>query len=168
MERYARWPELRTAFSIETEPLGTGGAVRNALQQIATEHFCVLNGDSYCDVALSDILQDHLAHRAAATLTAAPPRGRNDAGALRLDAKKRVVSFQEKVAGADTSEHYINAGVYVFERRAFDGAPPGRISLEYDLIPRWVASGECYGFVTDAEVFDIGTPDRYARAQEQL
>jgi NDP-sugar pyrophosphorylase family protein len=168
MERYARWPGLQTAFSIESVPLGTGGAVRNALQQIATEHFYVLNGDSYCDVALSDLLRDHLAHRAAATLTAAPARGRNDAGTLRLDSEKRVLSFQEKGPEADASEQFINAGVYVFERRAFDGIPLGRVSLEYDLIPRWVASGECYGYVTAGEVFDIGTPERYARAQERL
>lgn len=167
MERYARWPGMLTSFSVEAEPLGTGGAIRNALQQIATERFYVLNGDSYCDVALSDLLRHHLAHRALATLTAAPLKGRSDAGALLLDSGERVVSFQEK-SGTHAGEHFINAGIYLFERRAFDGVPQGRASLEFDLIPRWVASGECYGFLTSAEVLDIGTPDRYARAQERL
>lgn len=168
MERYARWPRMLTTFSVETEPLGTGGAIRNALQQIAAERFYVLNGDSYCDVALPDLLRHHLAHSAIATLTAAPLRGRNDAGALQLDSEERVLSFQEKAPETDPSKYFISAGVYVFERRAFDGVPAGRVSLEYNLIPRWVASGECYGFVTSAEVLDIGTPERYARAQERL
>jgi NDP-sugar pyrophosphorylase family protein len=62
----------------------------------------------------------------------------------------------------------MNAGVYVLERSTFESVAPGASSLEYDLIPRWVAGGRCYGFVTSAEVVDIGTPDRYARAQNSL
>jgi NDP-sugar pyrophosphorylase family protein len=167
-ERYAHWPEMQTVFSIETEPLGTAGAVRGALQQVATERFYVLNGDSFCDVALPEMLRHHIAHRAVATLTAAPLEGRIDAGALRLDSAGRVVSFREKALEADTRASYMNAGVYLLERSAFDGVAPGQASLEYELIPRWIANGSCYGFVTTAEVVDIGTPDRYARAQERL
>jgi len=167
MERYARWPALQTAFSVEADPLGTGGALKHALSKVTSDRFFVLNGDSFCDVALQALLQHHLRHDALATLTVAPPAGREDIGSVMLGAESRVISFREKAAQGEGG-YLMNAGVYVFECSAFDEVPDSRSSLEQELIPRWVERGRCFGFETKAEVIDIGTPERYARAQERL
>jgi len=166
--RYSSWPGVQVAFSIEAEPLGTGGAVLEALSTVGTNRFYVLNGDSYCNLRLADLLQFHVSRDSSCTLSVAPLRDRGDIGQVQLDGNGRVTSFQEKTPQAPLERGFMNAGVYVFERSAFDRVAPGRSSLEYDLIPRWVAGGRCYGFVTSADVIDIGTPDRYASAQRRL
>ncbi len=168
MARYQRWPGIQTAFSVETEPLGTGGAVKRALSVVSTERFYVLNGDSFCDIELASLLQCHLDHDALATFAVARLSGRDDVGQVQLDSSGKVTSFLEKMPAQDTRGAFMNAGIYVLERSAFDGVQEMRLSLEHELIPRWVGRGRCYGFVTAAEVVDIGTPDRYARAQERL
>lgn len=168
MARYARWPGVQTSFAVEQEPLGTGGAVNHALPLVSSDRFYVLNGDSYCDIELAPLLRFHLDRGALATLVAAHLPGREDIGQVRLDAAGKVTSFLEKVPRQDARRAFMNAGIYVLERAAFDGVPEARLSLENELLPGWVSQGRCYGFVTTAEVVDIGTPDRYARAQKRL
>lgn len=168
IERYSNWPGIQTSFSVETEPLGTGGAVKRALSIVSTERFYVLNGDSFCDVNLVSLLQFHLKHGAQATLTVSRLTDRGDVGQVRLDASGKVMSFAEKSSVQQPENALMNAGIYILERSAFDDVREVRLSLEHELIPRWTAGGRCYGYVTAAEVVDIGTPDRYARAQDRL
>jgi NDP-sugar pyrophosphorylase family protein len=168
IERYSNWPGIRTSFSVETEPLGTGGAVKHALAVVATERFYVLNGDSFCDIDLASLLRFHLEHNALATLAVARLADRDDVGQVQLDAACRVTSFAEKSFVPAATDIYMNAGTYVLERSAFEGIQETRLSLEHELIPRWVRGGVCYGYVTAADMVDIGTPERYARAQHSL
>lgn len=167
MKRYASWPSLQTAFSVEADPLGTGGALKHALDQVTSDRLFVLNGDSFCNVDLQALLQHHLQHVALATLSVASPAGRADIGSVKLGADSRVVSFREKAAQREGG-YLMNAGVYAIERSAFEEVLEGRCSLEQDLIPRWVKLGRCFALETKEEVIDIGTPERYARAQERL
>ena len=37
-------------------------------------------------------------------------------------------------------------------------------SLEYELFPK-VINNRCYGFLTESELIDIGTPERYEKAK---
>lgn len=169
IERYAQWPGLETAFSIETEPLGTGGALRHAMPQVRAEHFYVLNGDSFCNIDLAELENIHLLHTALVTIAVTSCVDRDDVGLVELDAEGRVTSFMEKTP-RESHPHkpYVNSGIYVFERRIFTDIQPGRWSLEHDLIPRWIRGGRCWAYTTAAQVVDIGTPDRYARAQDLL
>lgn len=168
IQRYTQWPGVRTAFSVEDEPLGTGGAVKHALSAVSTESFLVLNGDSFCDIDLHSLLEFHRQNHALATLTLAELSDRNDTGQVELDAAGRVTAFAEKQPARNARQAYMNAGIYVLERSAFKDVEETQSSLETRLIPRWVGVGRCYGFVTSAAVFDIGTPDRYASAQRRL
>lgn len=168
IKRYSNWSGVESIFSIENEPLGTGGAVKHALSQISTDRFYVLNGDSFCDIELAPLLQFHMQRMALATLVAARVSSRDDIGQVRLDATGKVTSFMEKVQSQGAGDVRMNAGIYVLERVAFDGVQQERLSLENELIPDWVNQNRCYGYVTSAEVTDIGTPERYARAQESL
>lgn len=168
MERYVRWPGIESAFSVEAEPLGTGGALRHALAQVSTRRFFVLNGDSLCHVELSALLRTHVRQNAIATLTLAALPDRQDVGCVEIDTDGKLTSFMEKASITAGRQGFMNAGVYVFEGSAFDAVPMGRRSLEHELIPRWVKCGRCYGFTTTADVIDIGTPDRYAKAQHRL
>ena len=59
---------LAVSYSREMEPLGTGGAVRLALDKTASDPVLVLNGDSFCEFQLDDLLQFHQDIKARATI----------------------------------------------------------------------------------------------------
>jgi len=52
-----RYRNMELAYSVEDTPLGTGGALRNAIGQISGNMLLVLNGDSYCSCHIADFMQ---------------------------------------------------------------------------------------------------------------
>ncbi len=157
---------FRIVFSVEEEPLGTGGAVRKALSQCASGTILVMNGDSFVDVDMQELLRAHGRSGLPATLVACRVEDAGRYGTVAADANGRVVSFEEKRPGAGSG--IINAGVYVFDRRLFDGLEEGKnVSLERDLLPNWIAGGIRAHFV-DGRFIDIGVPESYGKAQDYL
>ncbi len=156
-------------FSEETSPLGTGGAVRHALPLIRSNPFLLLNGDSFCRVDLAALLAFHETRSARASIVVTAARGRNDGGNIELAADGRISAFREKAAAATGRPALINAGIYVLPRDLPAGwQHPDPLSLERDVFPQLAAAGNCFGFLVESEVIDIGTPERYADAQHRL
>ena len=156
-------------FSEEPRPLGTGGAVRHALPLIRSNPFLLLNGDSYCQVNLDALLDFHIARKAQASMVVTAARGRNDGGNIERAADGRITSFREKASVSSEHPPLINAGIYVLPRDLPSAwQAPDPFSLERDVFPPLATAGDCFGFLVDSEVIDIGTPERYANAQQQL
>ena len=153
-------------LSAEPSPLGTGGAVRHALAHARTDPFLVLNGDSHCEVDYAALRAFHARAGADLTVVVAPDPERGDAGRVALAGDGRVLSFDEKTA---TAHAYVNAGIYVMQRRAAERLPAGvAASLERELIPALVREERCFGFPVPGPLTDIGTPERYRAAQQAL
>ncbi|MBI5837419.1 MAG: NTP transferase domain-containing protein [Candidatus Eisenbacteria bacterium] len=152
-------------ISVEPAPLGTGGAVRFALERLPEEFF-LLNGDTLCPVPLGSMAEAHRRGGAAATLAAVHEAEGASRGALEMDQEDRVLGFAEK---GRRGPGWINAGVYRLRRSLFEGLPAGAAaSLETDLLPAWIARGErVRAFRTDAPFLDIGTPADWDRAQTE-
>src|SRR5207249_2054974 len=154
---------MKLTYSVEPEPLGTGGALRLALPLFRNEAVLLLNGDSYCDVDLTALAAFHKAHSGIATLTLAEVPDSSRYGRVHLNGDRRVERFEEK--SGSNGPGWINAGVYLFDREALDVMEPGRaVSLERDVLPSWVARGEVFGF-PGGRFIDIGTPESYAEAE---
>lgn len=152
-------------FSEEDEPLGTGGALKNAEGLIKSSPFLAMNGDSFCPADLAGFYEFHLRKKALASVVVFEAEDAADYGVLSMDDQHRITGFSEKSA---TGKAYINAGVYLFQRDMLSRIPAGRKhSLEYDLFPE-LAGGELYGYVTKETVMDIGTPTRYEWAKREL
>jgi D-glycero-alpha-D-manno-heptose 1-phosphate guanylyltransferase len=156
---------LRLAYSVEHEPQGTGGALRDALALGSGGETFVVNGDTWLDVDYRAMLSAH--KRSEAQLTIAVHRvadvGRY--GALELEGN-RVRGFREK---GESGAGWINGGIYVVGpalraclRR--DGA----FSFEQDVLVPAVASIAPLAFRTAGQFIDIGIPDDYARARQIL
>ncbi|MFA6310344.1 MAG: sugar phosphate nucleotidyltransferase [Sterolibacterium sp.] len=157
--------EAEFLFAEEALPLGTGGALRNALPLVRSDPFLVLNGDSLCQVDLEQFLAFHLDRQATASLVLAEPGARHDGGIVRVDAEMRISAFVEKPNGLIPTGSYISAGIYLFQRQGVAAGPERqRYSLETDVFPALVAQGRCYGFPVAGSVVDIGTPERYRQA----
>lgn len=159
---------LHLAYSAETRPLGTGGASRNAAGLVDTESLIIMNGDSYTDADLSEFVASHREAKADASVVIVPHDERADCGSVAVDEHGRVVGFAEKQNVLDAS--YVNAGIYIMSRKMLDEIPPGdEVSLERELFPRWLQQGKhIKGFICLERCIDIGTPERYRRAQDVL
>jgi D-glycero-alpha-D-manno-heptose 1-phosphate guanylyltransferase len=155
---------MRVAYSRETSPLGTGGALRQALPALNSDPVLVMNGDSFCHADLSFLWQWHHAHGAAATLLLTRVPDTRAFGRVQWEDGGRVEVFEEK--GANCGPGWINAGIYVISRRVLEGVPAeGAVSLEREVFPRWIDRG-LYGCPSEGPFLDIGTPASYAAAEE--
>lgn len=150
-------------YSPEPTPLGTGGAVRLALPHLASDTALLLNGDSYCQVDLAAFHGAHLAARAQTSLALVEVPDTSRYGRVELDAEDRIVGFLEK--GGAAARGWINAGVYLLDRRWIEAIPAGRaVSLEREVFAARVGHG-LSGFRCHGRFLDIGTPESYREAE---
>ena len=156
---------LRISYSIESTPLGTGGALRNALALMESNCALIMNGDSYTDADLCLFSMDYQNANADVSVLVVPADGRTDCGLASVDSEGKVLGFREKQSLS--GKQYINAGIYVVSKQILDEIPTGvPVSLEAELFPRWLAEGKhLRAFHYLGKCIDIGTPDRYRDAQ---
>ncbi|MDI7275164.1 MAG: nucleotidyltransferase family protein [Anaerolineae bacterium] len=154
------------AYSRDPTPLGTGGALRNALSLIHSEVFLALNGDSYCRLDVDCLARTHRARRARATLWLVPVEDCGRYGSVDIDEGGAVLAFREKSSACGPG--LISAGVYLLHADAISDLQPGRmISIEKDVFPRLVGRG-LYAVLGTGPFIDIGTPEAYRKAEEVL
>ena len=156
-------------YAVEDSPLGTGGAVRNALDQL-DERTLVLNGDVLTDVDLAAVLANHEALGAAATLVLTPVPNPSAYGLVETDADGRVRRFLEKPDPSQITTDTINAGIYILETRVLDLIPPAQSqSIERAFFPALLARGDLVrAHVHRGYWIDIGTPEKYRQVQTDI
>lgn len=148
----------------ETEPLGTGGAIVNALSYLGTdEPFAALNGDILTDLDLTAMVVFHRERGADATISLTRVEDARPFGLVATDDDGRVLEFREKPTELVPGD--INAGTYVLEPAALSRWEPATLSIERDVFPSLIAEGRpVHGFVSDAYWIDLGTPEKYLQA----
>jgi NDP-sugar pyrophosphorylase family protein len=157
---------LRLHYSQETFPLGTGGAIRFALDLLDSESVLVMNGDSYCKTDLAAFAEFHLSQSALATLLLVQSSDRGRFGQIQINSEGRVLRFDEKAYRNGIG--WINAGIYLLKRDLILSIPEGKcISMEKEMFPEWISLG-LYGFRCDGPFIDIGIPKDYWRAENLL
>jgi NDP-sugar pyrophosphorylase family protein len=158
---------MRLVHSPEPRPLGTGGALRHALPHLKSDRVLILNGDSWCDVALAEFYAFHRRKCAAMSLVLSHQSDTERYGRVQVDDDGRVTHFAEKRGRGPA---WINAGVYLLERRLIEEIPEDvSSSLEHDLIPGWLDRQEnVFGMYSTGRFLDIGTPESYAQAEHCL
>ena len=156
-------------FSEETVPLGTGGAVENALSIVGSQSILILNGDSICQVNYNELVHFHNSKKSSATFVLTNAKERDDGGIVILDKCSKVQFFLEKENNEQTCNGFINAGIYLL---SLDSIRFKKInmpfSLEYDFFPTLTKAKSCYGFLINSQLVDIGTPERYFKASNGL
>ncbi len=156
---------LKIEFSKEAEPLGTGGAVKNARNTVKSNPFVVMNGDSFCPLEFKKFFQFFLSKKALMAVAVYSSQAQKDFGLVKLDEDKTITAFQEKEEGG---QGYLNAGVYMADQEVFRLLPKGKaFSLEKDFFPTLVGKS-FYGFEVKEPFIDIGQPERLQAAQQQL
>jgi NDP-sugar pyrophosphorylase family protein len=158
-----RYGDLTIQYSVESEPQGTGGALRAALPLLDSSTVLVANGDSWCQVDLAASWDRHRGCGARASLLLTKVADPSRFGRVEVDHSGRVTQFAEKAPGLAAG--WINAGIYLIDREAIAAIPAGeQVSLEHDIFPAMIGRG-LYGFAAGGRFLDIGTPESYAAAE---
>ncbi|MGH7301463.1 MAG: sugar phosphate nucleotidyltransferase [Candidatus Rokuibacteriota bacterium] len=160
---------VRLRYAVETEPLGTAGGVRNAVDLVAGL-VVVLNGDILADLDLSAMLRFHAERRSRATLYLTRVADPTQYGLVELEADGRIRSFVEKPEVARVTADTINAGVYILDRAVVAAIPAGRVvSIERETFPGLLRDGvPFFGWVSATYWLDIGSPAKYRQGQLDL
>ena len=154
---------LKIAYSYEEEPLGTGGAIRNALPKILEEEVLVLNADTYFPMDYQGLYHFHQENDGDFSLATRVVPDISRYGAVRRDAAGRILVWNEKLGdGGQPLAGEINGGIYVMKKSLIAEIPEGKQSLEQDCIPKWLSEGKrIFGLPFEGYFMDIGIPKDY-------
>lgn len=157
---------LRVSFTVEPEPLGTGGGILHALPALEGKEVFIVNGDTYFDVNLSAFYQFHAAHQSPLSLALKPMQQFDRYGSIELDAQQRISAFHEKQF---CTEGLINGGIYLTTTNFLNSLSlPEKFSFEKEVLEPGAAAGSLYGFISDTYFIDIGIPEDYEAAKKVL
>ena len=159
---------VRLRYVTETEPLGTGGGIRNVLDELTAETVLVFNGDVLGGSDIGQLLATHQRTEADLTLHLVRVGDPRAFGCVPTDENGRVTAFLEKTQDPPTDQ--INAGAYVFKRSIIEEIPAGRaVSVEREVFPQLLAEGRhVQGHVDHAYWRDMGTPEDFVRGSADL
>jgi len=163
---------VRLRYVVETEPLGTGGGVRNAAD-LARGTIFVLNGDVLTDADLTAMRRLHESRGSRTTIFLVPVADPRAYGLVECDGEGRLTRFREKPGPDETlTTNTINAGVYLIDAALLARIPAGQVvSIEREFFPALIADGvPCFGWTGVAATYwrDIGSPAAYRDAQVDL
>lgn len=156
---------LKLRYAHETRPLGTGGAVRQALSFFKGTTL-VLNGDVLQRLDLASFRERHMTTGAEVTISLTRVGDPTQFGLVETDRKGLVKRFLEKPSPEEVTCDTVNAGAYLIEPSAMDLVPPGVLySIERGLFPELLKRGRrLAGWVSNGYWLDIGTLDKYLQA----
>ncbi len=164
---------MKILYAVEKEPLGTGGAIRNAaemldLASLGDEPIVIFNGDVLSRHSISHQISFHQSKGADATLHLIEVEDARAFGCVPTDSDGRVTAFLEKMDNPITN--LINAGCYVFHPSIISRIPLGEVvSIERETFPALVESGRpVYGYHEQAYWLDVGTPAALFKGSRDL
>lgn len=151
-------------ISLESSPMGTGGAILQALDKINTNVFMTLNGDSFFDLPFQKFLDFHQKKQADLSIGCIEMNNASQYGLLEIDSLGRILKFSEK---STAMNGLISAGIYLMQKNLFTTLPLAPCSLEKDLFPRFLEK-RAFAFPHTGTFIDIGTALTYREAQNTL
>jgi D-glycero-alpha-D-manno-heptose 1-phosphate guanylyltransferase len=165
----AEFRGIRIDYAIERAPLGTGGAIRNALRAATEQAVLVLNGDTFLDADYANLLRSHAEQTSPLTMTVTHCADVSRYGGVTISGTNegmRVTGFEEK---GRAGSGWINAGVYAINKSlVWPPMLPERFSFETDFLAPEIMSLAPAAYPVGGFFLDIGVPDDLDRAQTEL
>jgi len=151
----------------ESSPLGTGGAIRMALQQIHWngDHILLANGDTWFEGDLTALAHAASQHNKPVTIALKAIEFNNRYGGVTIDDSGLITAF-----GVESQKKcLINAGCYLLDIQALSGALrayPEQFSFEEDMLKPLAAQKQVASSIQNNVFLDIGIPADYQKAAE--
>lgn len=154
--------EMNLSYSYEEKPLGTGGAIEQAIRQHPSPYYLCLNGDSFFPVDLNDFISRSIDRDLCSIALFKSPTPKRY-GTVTIDSKNQITNFSEK--SNISSGQYCNGGIYLFNKKLSSSLPANKHSVEKNVFPKLADSGKLWGFPFENDFIDIGTPEDLSIAQ---
>lgn len=161
---------MQVNYAHEEKPLGTGGAIRNALSFVKDESILVLNGDTLFPVEIDVLKKVHVKYNADLSIACKSIEEKSRYGTVKYKKIEKfdkdirggiIENFDEKVTEEKVEESFINGGIYIIKKSLIESIEPDKnFSLEKELIPKWLKEEKVVaGIISDEKFIDIGTPE---------
>ena len=157
---------LTLRWSVEPEPLGTGGALRFASGHVDGPAL-VVNGDTLPECDPWTLERERWEHGATGAVALFEVPDASARGRVERDGEGRIARFVEKDP-AYRGAAWVNGGLYAFAPALWRALPEGASSLERDVLPPLAAAGRLRGVPCPGSFYDIGTPEEWARAERRF
>ncbi len=153
-------------YSIEDEPLGTGGALKRAMEFIDSNNVFVLNGDTIFKIDLKEFERFHFWKKSSLSVALKKIEKSNRYGIVELKQDQSIKAFLEKIY---VDEGLINGGTYLLNKDFFNSFDlPNEFSFETDFLEKYYINYKFYGFISNAYFIDIGVPEDYEKAKQEI
>jgi len=160
-----KYKGIDISYAIEDTPLGTGGGIQNALKYIHGKSCYLLNGDSFINVDLYDFYKFHQETNSTMSLSLKKLQNFDRYGAVQIR-ENRVVGFESKKF---RKEGFMNSGVYIIPENLFKNKEfNSTFSFEDDFLSKYSHLIKMGAYLTNAYFVDIGIPEDYEKACEEL
>ncbi len=159
------YPMLDKTYVIEDEPLGTGGAVKKALQTSETNDVVIVNGDTIFKIDLEKLFYLYEIEKADCTIALKKVDYNERYGTVKVDENNKVNSFAEK---KDTAAGLINGGIYIVNKKSFlKTITLEKFSFEKDYLEKYLTTHNITAYTFNNYFIDIGIPEDYNKFSEK-
>ena len=163
---------LNLKYVIEDKPLGTGGAIKNAINKFGWDNeILILNGDTFFNIDIKKLYEFHRNKNSNLTIALKKMENSDRYGFIEIDITGKIMKFLEKGHGHVMSG-FINGGIYILNKSFLDNLDnienPYPFSFEKDIIEKYYNYGKFYGINFNDCFIDIGAPEDYERAKAIL
>ena len=160
-------------YALETILLGTGGAMKNALDLYEktygekNESYLVMNGDTIFRININALIENHKNLNTDLTIAVKKNVEKERFGNITLkdmvdDENGFVKSFTEKEVVNDSKEQiYINGGIYIIKSELIRSIENKPQSFEKEIIPMWLKEKKIGAYISEANFIDIGTKESF-------
>lgn len=157
---------IELVYSIEEFPLGTGGAIALAMNKLKSNEFFIINGDTFFDTNLRELASFQMRNKVDFSIMLKPMQNFNRYGTVELGKNNQIISFHEK---EPKEQGLINGGIY-FAKTSIQSCFPNleKFSFEKDFMEAMVNRLPLGGLIVDQYFIDIGIPEDYLKAQQEL
>jgi len=156
---------IEISYSIDKGPLGTGGAIKEALSFADNEHIFVINGDTFFNVNLLDLYKKHIEDCNDITFSLKPMKNFDRYGIIKTSESGNVISLSEKEYSRSGQ---IDGGIYLIKKILFDDYNGEKVFSFNDYIINNLKYIKVGSMVFDEIFIDIGIPEDYNSAQKLL
>ncbi len=157
------YENIRLLYSVEDEPLGTGGAIKKALALCEGNNAAVINGDTFFDIDFDRLFEFYKKNNARVVLAAKEMPDCTRHSTLNIAENGKILEFAEK---KPQKKGYINGGVYIVNRDIFSEIEAVRFSFEKEILEKMTDG--LFALKCDGYFIDMGIPEAYFRANTEI
>ena len=161
------YKDLKIIYAVEDEPLGTGGAVKKAMEYVVARNVLILNGDTYFKVSFDKLLMIYQIKKSKVMVVLKEVPDVSRYGTVKIDYNGKVTGFAGK--GNNKGKGFVNGGVYYINKAFFESFDfPEKFSFEKDFLETYYTAYDFHGMVCNQYFLDIGVPEDYKKAQDDF